>query len=143
MKWLYVTIGLLTAYVCLVGWIYLRDRDTSNYRPPGLTERQLALVDATTTLEQLAGADCRSDCAAELLARAEAEHWLIRITVKGWPQCLQINLDTFAMSQQHGLSSVQPSRCTRRRPSPAAPRKNTPRTGVGALLGSICYARTC
>jgi len=38
MKWLYVTIGLLTTCVCLVGWIYLRDRDT-NWRPP---EPQLA-----------------------------------------------------------------------------------------------------
>jgi hypothetical protein len=111
MKWLYVTIGLLATSVCLVGWIYLRDRNTSSYLPPPLTERQLAHVDATATLNHLAGADCRSHCAAELLARTKAEHWLIRITVKGHPRCLQINLNTFTVSQPSDLTGVRPSRC--------------------------------
>ncbi len=40
MRWLLVTIALLAASACLVGWVYLRDRDT-NWRPP---ERHLAPV---------------------------------------------------------------------------------------------------
>jgi hypothetical protein len=54
MRWLYLTLGLLATSVCLVGWIYLRDRDTSSYLPPGPTERQLAQIDATATLNHLA-----------------------------------------------------------------------------------------
>jgi hypothetical protein len=118
MKWLYITVGLLATSVCLVGWIYLRDRDTSSYLPPGPTERQLADIDATATLNQLAGADCRPDCTAKLLARTTAEHWLIRITVKGHPRCLQINLYTFRISPQHGLTGVQPSHCPTRAQPP-------------------------
>jgi hypothetical protein len=77
MKWLYVTIGLLTTCVCLVGWIYLRDRDT-NWRPP---EHQLARADASTALTVLSDADCRSDCAIELLGRTQPHRWLVRLTV--------------------------------------------------------------
>jgi hypothetical protein len=65
MKWLYVTVGLLATSVCLVGWIYLRDRNTSSYLPPPLTERQLAQIDASATLNHLAGADCHPDCTAQ------------------------------------------------------------------------------
>jgi hypothetical protein len=108
MRWLYVTAGLLSASFCLVAWIYLRDRDTSSWRPP---ERQLVRVDAAVTLTALSGADCRSGCTAELLGRTRSHRWLVRVTVRGRAQCLQINLDTFAVSQQHGLSGVQPSRC--------------------------------
>ncbi len=109
MRWLGVTAGLLSASLCLVVWIYLRDRDTSNWRPP---ERQLARVDATAALTALSGAEpCRSGCAAELLGRTQPHRWLVRVTVRGRPQCLQIDLDTFAFSRQHGLSGVQPSRC--------------------------------
>lgn len=39
MRWLLVTIALLAASACLVGWIYLRDRGDTNWRPP---ERHLA-----------------------------------------------------------------------------------------------------
>jgi hypothetical protein len=30
MRWLYVTLALLSASVCLVTWVYLRDRDSSS-----------------------------------------------------------------------------------------------------------------
>jgi hypothetical protein len=76
MRWLYLTIGLLATSVCLIGWIYLRDRDTAGALP-GPTERQLARIDATATLNHLAGADCHPHCSAKLLARTKPEHWLI------------------------------------------------------------------
>jgi hypothetical protein len=111
MRWFYVTLGLLASSVCLVGWIYLRDRHTSSYQPSGLTERQLAHADASTTLAVLNKANCRSDCAIELLGHTGPHRWLVRLTLKGRPKCLQIDLDTFTFSQQHGLVGVQPSRC--------------------------------
>jgi hypothetical protein len=46
MKWLYITVGLLATSVCLVGWIYLRDRDTSSYLPPTMpTDQPLHVQD--------------------------------------------------------------------------------------------------
>jgi hypothetical protein len=108
MRWLYVTLGLLSVSACLLAWVYLRDRDT-NWRPP---EHQLARIDAAATLNVLGG-ECRSGCATKLLGlkRTESHRWLMHVTVSGRTQCLQINLDTFAVSPQHGLSGVQPSRC--------------------------------
>jgi hypothetical protein len=114
MRWLCVTVGLLSACLCLVAWIYLRDRDPASWRPP---EGQLARVDAAATLAALRGADCHSGCTEKLLGRVHTDRWLARITVRGRAQCVQIDLDTFASSQQHGLLGVRPSRCavTRRR----------------------------
>jgi hypothetical protein len=108
MRWLCATVCLLSASFCLIAWVYLRDRDPSSWRPP---EGQLARVDAAATLAALRGPDCRAGCTEELLGRIHPSHWLARITVRGRPQCVQIDLDTFASSQQHGLSGVQPSRC--------------------------------
>jgi hypothetical protein len=108
MRWLYATVGLLTASLCLLAWVYLRDRDPSTLPQP---ERQLARVDAATALATLGGADCRSGCAAAPLRRIQPHRWLVRVTVQGQPQCLQIDLDTFAVTRRHGLSGVRPSRC--------------------------------
>jgi hypothetical protein len=113
MRWLYLTIALLASSACLVGWIYLRDRDT-NWLPPQPSERQRALADASTTLVVLNEGDCHSDCRIELLGHTQPDHWLVRINVKGRSHCLQIDLDTFLASQKHGLYGVQPlqpSRC--------------------------------
>lgn len=111
MRWLGVTIGLLAASLSLVAWVYLRDRDTSGWRPP---ERPIALADATAALAAFAGRGCHSNCAAELLERRQPGRWLARITVRGQTQCLEIELDTFAVASRHGLSGVQPSRCADR-----------------------------
>jgi len=110
MRWLYLTLGLLATSVCLVGWIYLRDRDTSSALPPAPAERQVAQTAANTTLNELGGGDCGSDCAT-VLGRTQPHQWLVRITVKGHPRCLQIDLDTFTVSYPHRLSGVRPSRC--------------------------------
>jgi len=106
MKWLYVTIGLLTTCVCLVGWIYLRDRDT-NWRPP---EPQLARADATVALGELPRRDCRHGCQTKVLGGTGPHRWLVRITVKGRTRCIQINLDTIT-ANRHRVAGVQPSRC--------------------------------
>jgi hypothetical protein len=108
MRWLGITLGLLSACACLVVWIYLRDRDTSNWRLP---ERQIASADAARTLAAFGGADCAQRCAVELVGRVDSHHWLVRITVRGRPQCLQLDLATFATDQRHGLAGVKPSRC--------------------------------
>ncbi len=113
MRWFYITVGLLATCVCLVAWIYLRDRDT-NWRPP---ELQLARADATAILTELTNGYCRSGCATKVLGHTGSHRWLVRITVREQPQCLRINLDTFATSRQHGLTGVQPSHCTYSGPS--------------------------
>jgi hypothetical protein len=109
MRWLGVTIGLLAASVSLVAWVYLRDRNTSQRgRGP---ERTVARADAAASLAVINGRGCRSDCAAELVERRQPGRWLARITVRGQTQCVEIDLDTFAIGSRHGLSGVQPSRC--------------------------------
>jgi hypothetical protein len=109
MRWFYATIGLLLMSSCLTAWVYLRDRDT-NWRLP---EPQLAQADAALTLNNaLDGADCRSDCAAEVLGRNGSHRWLVRIIVGQRSRCVLINLDIFTYIPQHGLYGVQPSRCT-------------------------------
>jgi hypothetical protein len=109
MRWLCVTVGLLTASLCLVAWIYLRDRDTSGWRLP---ERQIVRADAAVALAAFGGGDCRSGCAAELLGHTQPHRWLVRITVRGRSQCLQLDPSVFAVIP-HGLAGVQPSRCVR------------------------------
>jgi hypothetical protein len=109
MRWLYVTVGLLTICVCLLGWIYLRDRDTS-WRP---SEPQLAHADAAEILTALRDPDCHPRCAAKLLGPTQPHLWLLRITMGGRTQCLQIDVATFKVGP-HGLSEVQPSRCALR-----------------------------
>jgi hypothetical protein len=47
MRWLCVTVGLLAASLCLLTWVYLRDRDTSSWWPP---ERQIVGVDTVRAL---------------------------------------------------------------------------------------------
>jgi hypothetical protein len=108
MRWLGVTISLLSACACLIAWVYLRDRDTTNWRPP---ERQIASADAARTLAAFDGGDCGRRCAVKLMGRLDSHDWLVRITVQGRSQCLRLDLATFATDQRHGLAGVQPSRC--------------------------------
>lgn len=111
MRWLGVTLGLLGACVCLVTWVYLRDRDTSQWRLP---ERQIASADAARTLAAFDGAGCGQGCAVKLVERLDSHHWLVRITVRGRSQCLRLDLATFATGQRHGLAGVEPSGCASR-----------------------------
>lgn len=87
-----MTIGLLATSACLVAWMYLRDRDT-NWRP---SEAQIAQDDAKVILRYaLHRTGCRSGCASEVLGSTGPRRWLVRITVRGRSQCLQIDLNTF------------------------------------------------
>jgi hypothetical protein len=107
MRWLGLTVGLLGVSLCLLGWVYLRDREPSGWRPP---EAQAARVDARIALAALEGPRCPHGCHAQVLGRVQPEYWLVRITLRGRPQCLQLDLDTFAIGQ-YGLVGTQPSRC--------------------------------
>ena len=107
MKWLGLTAGLLSASLCLVGWVYLRNRDTSDWRPP---EGQSARVDARAALAALEGPRCPRGCRAQVLGRVRPERWLVRVTLRGQSQCLQIDIDRFAIARD-GLDGVQASRC--------------------------------
>jgi hypothetical protein len=107
MRWLGLTIGLLCASLLLVTWVYLRDRDNSNWRPP---EGQLARADARVAFAVIGGVPCRASCGAQVLGQIKPQHWLVRLTVHGRPQCLRLDLDTFATGPR-GLSGIQQSRC--------------------------------
>jgi hypothetical protein len=111
MRWLFVTVALLSASLILVAWVSLRDRDPSSVQPP---ERQIVRIDTEAALTTLGSADCRSGCAVQLLTHTRPHRWLVRVTVKGRPECLQIDLDAFSASPQHGLSGVWPSQCPHR-----------------------------
>jgi hypothetical protein len=108
MRWLGITIGLLAVSLSLIAWVYLRDRGTSQWRP---SERAIASADATAVLAAIDGPGCHPDCAAELLGRRQSGRWLARITVRGQTQCLEIELDAFALGPEHALAGVQPSQC--------------------------------
>jgi hypothetical protein len=53
MRWLLITIALLATSACLLGWIYLRDRDP-DWRPP--SEGQLAPARRSPKPPQVRGA---------------------------------------------------------------------------------------
>jgi hypothetical protein len=107
MRWLLVTLALLASSAGLLGWIYLRDRDT-HWQP---SEPQLAYAAAEGTLSELGGAGCNVGCSAEVLTNPAPHRWLARITVKGEARCVQIDLQTFTVDGPHGLGGVEPSRC--------------------------------
>jgi hypothetical protein len=107
MRWLGLTVGLLGASLCLAGWVYLRDRDPGSWRPP---EDQAAHVDARTALAALEGPVCARGCRSQVLGRVRPGSWLVRVTLRGRPECLRIDLDTFAIGQ-YGLVGAQLSRC--------------------------------
>jgi hypothetical protein len=113
MKWLALTLCLLGASAGLVAWVYLRDRDPASWRVP---ESQFVRADAAVALRALGGSECGSRCAvAELLGPTQPHRWLVRLTVRGRVQCVQIDPATFGASLQHGLAGVRASRCAPRR----------------------------
>jgi hypothetical protein len=116
MKWLFATIGLLAASLCLLGWIYLRDRDT-NWRP---AETQVVQANVEGALGELPRSDCSEGCKTKILRRTGAHRWLVSITARGQTRCIQIELDGPAASG-HGLSGIQPSPCTARASKGPAP----------------------
>jgi len=107
MRWLLLTLVLLAASAGLLGWIYLRDRDT-HWQP---TEPQLAYAAAESTLSKLGGAGCNTGCSTDVLANPTPHHWLARITLKGKTRCVQIDLQTFNVNGPHGLTGVKAHSC--------------------------------
>jgi hypothetical protein len=107
MRWLLATLALLACSAGLLGWVYLRDRDT-HWQP---TELQLAYAAAESTLSELGGAGCSAGCSSDVLANPAPHRWIARITVRGRTRCMQIDLQAFGTNGPHGLTGVKPSRC--------------------------------
>jgi hypothetical protein len=107
MKWLLLTLVLLASSAGLLGWIYLRDRDTHWHT----SESQLASSAAEGALNELGGAGCTFGCSASVLANPAPHHWLARITVRGKTRCVQIDLWAYTTNGPHGLTGVEPHRC--------------------------------
>jgi hypothetical protein len=107
MRWLLLTLVLLASSAGLLGWIYLRDRDT-NWRP---VETQVVQANVEGALSELPRSDCSHGCETKILSRTGSHRWLVSITARGQTRCIQIELDGSAASG-HGLSGIQPSPCT-------------------------------
>jgi hypothetical protein len=120
MRWLAVTVALLTLSTALVAGIYVRDRDT-NWRPPA---GQLVRADAADLLAHLTlDPTCHGRCATEVHITARANHWFAQITIRSRTQCFEIDADTFAWTPAHGFSGVDKVSCetsARTAPGPAA-----------------------
>jgi hypothetical protein len=108
MRWLAVTVALLTASAGLVAGIYFRDRNPSPWLPPS---RTVAQHDAQTIAHQLAGGRCDGDCEALLLSEPQPETWLAKLSVQSTTQCVYIYLQSFAYDPAHGVTGVRDVRC--------------------------------
>ncbi len=115
MRWLAATLALLTASAALVVGIYLRDRSTAWRLPP----RQAAQVDALKVLNFIAGPGCGSACSYRVVAHPRPDHWLALIVDRSRPHCVDINVQTFAISAERGMSGMERISCDQ---VPGAPR---------------------
>lgn len=113
MKWLAITLALLGASVALVAGIYLRDYDSS-WRPP---QRTAAEADAKIVFTYVAGLWCATHCSSTVLATARPNHWLARIVDQSRSRCVDIDVETFNVSQDHGLSGIAVVNCGSAAPS--------------------------
>jgi hypothetical protein len=102
MKWLGVTLALLGASAALVGVIYLRDRDPSDWLPPGPT---VAHHDALAIAAAIGGT-CPRECIVQALGHPRTDHWTERIEIPSATECVDINVRTFATDDVHGVSGV-------------------------------------
>ena len=107
MRWLAATLALLVASAALVVGIYLRDRNSSWQLPP----RQAAQVDAEKVLNFIAGPGCGSACSYRVVAHPRADHWLAVIVDRSRPHCVDINVQTFALSAERGMSGMERISC--------------------------------
>jgi hypothetical protein len=107
MRWLAVTLVLLCASGLLVGGVYLRDRDTADWRPP---ESSLAHTDARAIVAGLDGGYCGLGCGVRSLVRLEPGQWAVRIELNSRPRCYAIDIDHFSLTQR-GLQGIEPRAC--------------------------------
>jgi hypothetical protein len=107
MRWLAATLVLLGACAALVIGIYLRDRDTS-WRPPPRTE---ADFDARMVLNFVAGPTCGRRCSYEVLANPRNNHWVARIVDRSRAECVDIDVEKFGITGEHGISGIRLISC--------------------------------
>ena len=69
MRWLAITLALLGASAALVSGLYLRDRDTSAWLPPGPT---IARHDALAVAADLGGT-CPRECKVKLVGHPQQQ----------------------------------------------------------------------
>lgn len=107
MRWLAVTLALLSASAALVLGIYLRDRGSA-WRPP---QRTAADFDARTVLNYVAGPTCGKRCSYELLAHPRTNHWLARVVDRSRAECVDIDLMKFATTATRGILGIEVIDC--------------------------------
>jgi hypothetical protein len=107
MKWLGVTVALLTTSLVLVIWIFLRDRHVPDWHP---SPAAVAQEDARTVLAALKGYHCHGNCDYQLLG-SNGSRWLTRVTVPWGTRCFEIDIKTFEFSPKNGLSGLARVTC--------------------------------
>ena len=108
MRWLAVTVALLTASAVLAAGIYLRDRDTAWRLPP----QRAAEADARSMLVYIAGPYCGKRCSYRILGHPQVDHWVARIVNRSHPpRCVDIDIQKFDVRPAHGVSGIELISC--------------------------------
>jgi len=101
MRWLAVTVALLSASAALVAGIYLRDRDPSGWLPP---PRVAARQDAETILLEIA---CpRAICSYRLVGNPRPGHWVASLFTGAGTVCFDIDLVAFDVDASRGFTGA-------------------------------------
>ncbi len=105
MKWLILTVAMLTASALLVAGIYVRDRGTTGLRPP---PQPLAQRDAQEMLSLLDGGRCADGCTVALVRHPRPSRWVARVQVAAVTKCFELDLLSFRWTRSglHGVSVV-------------------------------------
>ena len=106
MRWLAVTLVLLSASAALVAGVYLRDRDLSGWLPP---PRVAASQDAETIL--LAIHCPRAICSYRLVGNPRPDHWVASLFTGARTVCFDINLLAFDVTATRPFSGATPVPC--------------------------------
>ena len=107
MRWLVLTMAMLTASVLLVAGIYVRDRGSTGFRPP---PQPLAQRDAQEMLSLLDGGRCADGCTVALVRHPGPSRWVARFQVAAVTKCFELDLLSFRWTQS-GLEGVHVVGC--------------------------------
>ena len=112
--WRAATLVLVTAFMVLSGWMYLRDK--GSYTPLH-SERAQVQRAAGRMIELLApSGTCVDHCGVDVLERTAPHVWRVRLTVRAWQGCFILALGALRFSEQHGVSGIRSVPCHSGRP---------------------------
>lgn len=109
MIWRLATALIVALTVTLVGFMYLRDRDTSAAR---LDERRLAAADGREVLGSLTTVQsCAGGCRADAIDRVAPSVWRVRLQTPTWRRCFELQIRAFGYSPETGFRGLRSVSC--------------------------------